>query len=100
MKSRRRFLIDMFCIGGGLAAASQIQPLFAHFLEGQPVPPPVAELSPQPAEPPTRPVDASPNPQDYCTEAYPSDSGTDRLRHEPVLVSDPSGLKPLWERLD
>lgn len=66
MKSRRRFLIDLVCLGGVLGAASQLQPFFGHFLEGQD----------KPARPPESPpsASASPTPQPDVTEAYPSDS--------------------------
>jgi hypothetical protein len=82
-RSRRRFLIDLLCLGGVLGAASQIQPFFGHFLEDQH---PDKSPSPAPAAPEPSPS-APPPPQLDVTEAYPSDSDLHTVRNPPGPVT-------------
>ncbi len=71
-KSRRRFLLDMLCLGGVLCAASQIRPFFNQFLEDQ-------HPEASPSAQPTAPVPV--------TEAYPSDSDLHQVRQPPGPVT-------------
>jgi hypothetical protein len=114
-KSRRRFLIDLLCLAGVLAAASQVQPFFAHFLEDQhPEETPSAHPTPPPAAEPPRPdvTQAYPSDSDRheerhpispVTKAYPSDGDQQQTRHPvpgtPRATPKTSLRGPLWSRL-